>query len=130
MFQKRYIIFIPYLEGRFCESNFKYLYKKYLDGVRGTSVTYGPELLICRPNLKQLSLHILSRKLKLFCRISWGNYAIKQIYIFWRIFQGGTVRMYKLQTWWSNLKTKWKQYKKDYIARNELITIKNHLNEI
>lgn len=101
-----------------------------MDGVRGTSVTYGPELLICRPNLKQLSLHILSRKLKLFCRISWGNYAIKQIYIFWRIFQGGTVRMYKLQMWWSNLKTKWKQYKKDYIARNELITIKNHLNEI
>lgn len=82
IFQKRYTIFIPYLEERYCESNFKYLCKKYLVGVSGTCVIYGPELLICRPSIKQLSLHTLSRKLKFFYRISWGSYAIKQIYIF------------------------------------------------
>ena len=127
IFKKQYITFTPYLEGRYYESNFKYLYKKCLSEVTGTCVIYGPELLICRPSRKQLSWQILPRKFKFFFRISWGNYAIKQIYIFWKILQVRAVRMYTLQTRWSNLKTKWKQYRKRLYRNKWIIVLSRNL---
>ena len=79
------------------KKTFKCLYKKYLGGVSGTCVIYRPQLLICRPGRKQLNWRILSRKFKFLSCTSWGNHAIKQIYIFWRIFKVVAGIMYNLQ---------------------------------
>ena len=74
--------------------------KKHLGGVSETRVIYGPQLLSCRPSRKQLSWQILSRIFKFLSRTSWGNRAIKQIYIFWRILQAGAGKLYNLQIRW------------------------------
>ena len=79
---------------------FIYPCKKHLGGVSETRVIYGPQLLSCRPSRKQLSWQILSRIFKFLSRTSWGNRAIKQIYIFWRILQAGAGKLYNLQIRW------------------------------
>ena len=106
-----------------------------MSGVSGRCVAYGSELLICRPSRKQLSWQILSRKLTFSSCISWGNYALKQIYIFWKGPQIEADRTYNLQTRPLIWRPSENNTEKGYIAINELlhshvIWRQAHLNEI